>query len=91
MKLNFLKGSIATVVVVLLVGYGISRSVNDSNTRLNDLTIQNMEALANSETDSQKCNNKNGYRIWNHNGTVLKHFRDCCYVEQNGYNPLLCD
>lgn len=45
MKKKFLKGVTATVVVAL-VGYGVSRSVNNSNTELNDLVLANVEALA---------------------------------------------
>ncbi len=76
------------MIVAVLVGYGVRKSVNNSSTELSELTLANVEALANGEDD--KCTNKNGYRIWNHNGIVLKHFRDCCYYEQNGYNPQGC-
>lgn len=49
MKKKFLKGVTATVVVAL-VGYGVSRSVNNSSTELSDLTLANIEALADNES-----------------------------------------
>lgn len=49
MKRNIFKGMIATAVLALM-SYGISKSVKDSNTELNELTIRNAEALANGES-----------------------------------------
>ncbi|MFJ1489976.1 NVEALA domain-containing protein [Capnocytophaga canis] len=49
MKRKVLKGIIATAVVALVTGYGISRSVNNSSTELSDLTLANLEALAQGE------------------------------------------
>ncbi|ATA75393.1 NVEALA domain-containing protein [Capnocytophaga canis] len=46
---KFLKGVIATAVVALVAGYGISRGVNNSNAALSDLTLANLEALADEE------------------------------------------
>lgn len=69
MKKKFLKGVTATVVVAL-VGYGVSRSVNNSSTELSDLTLANIEALADGEsfyfngqywtTEEQWYNNRSG-------------------------------
>lgn len=49
MRRKFLKGVLAIVFVALLVGYGISRSVNNSDAELSKLTLANIEALAYSE------------------------------------------
>ncbi|CEN36774.1 NVEALA domain-containing protein [Capnocytophaga cynodegmi] len=51
MRLKFLKGVIATVAVALFVGYGVSRSVNNSSTEFDELTLANVEALADGEGD----------------------------------------
>ena len=51
MKNKFLKGVIAIAVVALVAGYGISRSVNNRNAALSDLTLANLEALAQNESD----------------------------------------
>lgn len=58
MKNKFLKGVIATAVVALVAGYGISRSVNNSNAELTDLTLANLEALADGESEGIKTNKK---------------------------------
>ncbi|MFJ1489980.1 NVEALA domain-containing protein [Capnocytophaga canis] len=44
-----LKRRDCTAVVALVTSYGISRSVNNSNTELSDLTLANLEALADEE------------------------------------------
>ncbi len=46
MKRKTLKGVVATMIVALLAGYGISKSVNNSSTELSELTLANVEALA---------------------------------------------
>ncbi|WP_392419547.1 hypothetical protein ACF3OE_07660 [Capnocytophaga canis] len=43
MKRKVLRGVIATAVVALVAGYGISRSVNNSNATLSDLALANLE------------------------------------------------
>ncbi|CEN44044.1 NVEALA domain-containing protein [Capnocytophaga canis] len=48
---KFLKGVIAIAVVALVADYGISRSVNNRNAELSDLTLANLEAL----TDEEGC------------------------------------
>lgn len=42
------------MVVALVTSYGISRSVNNSNTELSDLTLANLEALADGESGGTK-------------------------------------
>ena len=49
MSFNFFRGLIATAVVALLVGYGVSRSVNNSSAEFDELTLANIEALAEGE------------------------------------------
>ena len=51
MSFNFFRGLIATVVVALMVGYGVSRSMNNSNAELSNLAFANVEALADGEGD----------------------------------------
>lgn len=48
MKFKFLKGLVASAVVAL-IGYGVSKSVNNSNAELSELALANIEALAQSE------------------------------------------
>ncbi|CEN36761.1 NVEALA domain-containing protein [Capnocytophaga cynodegmi] len=52
MKKNFLKGVIATAVVALVAGYGINKSMSNSGTELSDLSLTNVEALAQDESGS---------------------------------------
>lgn len=49
-----MKGLIATAVVAL-IGYGVSKSVNNSNTELGESTLSNIEALASGETNIRSC------------------------------------
>lgn len=50
MKRNFLKGVITTAVLALLAGYGINKSLNNGSTELDELTLANVEALAQDES-----------------------------------------
>ncbi|WP_420899090.1 NVEALA domain-containing protein [Capnocytophaga canis] len=59
------------MVVALVADYGISRSVNNSSTALSDLTLANLEALADGEIFTLKgewilvCSFENGLPVIN--------------------------
>lgn len=63
-----------------MIGYGINKSMNNSNTELNHLAMQNIEALAQSESSFGK-----GTLYGNASGT-----RYCCCPGSNSCEATDC-
>ena len=77
MKTKKILFAIAFAAVTLLSGFNYVQ--NNSEVKLTDLALANVEALASGE--GSNCNNRNGYRrILDGNERIY----DCCYNEKIG-------
>jgi len=56
---------------------------------VNDLLLQNVEALSQDGDSGMTCDNINGYKSWALKGFLKqkREFYDCCYKLQEGYSP----
>ena len=81
MKFKFLKGVIATVAVALFIGYGVSRSVNNNSTEFDELTLANVEALADGEDFFLNGQRWTSEKQWynDKDGNWTPDSRDCDY------------
>lgn len=81
---NFVKVLLAFMLVAV-AGYGVYTS--QTKTELSDIMLENVEALADNESD---CHYTNGYKaiqleesFWH---DVKKRYYDCCGLQVDGYN-----
>ncbi len=75
----------AFAAVTLLSGYNYVQ--NNSEVKLSDLALANVEALASGEGGD--CRNVNGYKSWKTSSIWggQREFYDCCYNLRSGYSP----
>ncbi|MDE6399958.1 MAG: hypothetical protein K2M27_06350 [Muribaculaceae bacterium] len=84
----------AGLAIVALAAGGFARSkANQPDQSLSKLQLETIEALTEGVELNGPCNNTSGYRKWDVNRvgpTPKARFRDCCYEEKSGYNPVGC-
>mgnify|MGYP003290758189 CR=1 FL=1 len=87
---------------IFIVAIAIMAGINVFNAQkpavLSDITMENVEALANGESETgYNCNNINGYRSWyvakdpysdeRNERNQKKGSQDCCFKDKEGYLP----
>lgn len=72
--------SVITIISILFSGYSLYNGENDSN--LTDMTLANVEALANYNEDTKSGR----YRTVGCNGTSFRHWEQYCCSNDNYHN-----
>lgn len=84
MSHKFFKAALLIAIIAVTAGWSFHQ--NNKETRMSELALANVEALALGESD---CHNTNGYKSWETESWFgsKKEFYDCCNKLREGYSP----